>query len=292
MNTEHLRYFVTIAQTGSIAAAAARLQRNRSTISMALAALEDQLGCQLFSRSGNSMTLSDTGSRLLDDCLRIDTLVNHIRREAQRDQEPLSLLRIGRDDVLPESFWRRLIRRLHQQHPQLSIEMHYQSPALLQHMLDQQQLDIACCLAVQETPHSLTPRVIGPITLQLVCAADHPLAGLSRVSDDDLAKVPMIRFLEEVDDDTSQRLPGDKHIALSSFELVRDAIADGLGWGLVPHPLLRGNKRQQLANLRYDNNRSWHPYALYIADPQAPYRHFIDGIGDLIDEQFRSMFSE
>lgn len=65
MKLESLQYFVMIAQTGSIAKAAARLSVNRSTMSMALSTLEDQLGTALFIRTGNSMQLAPRVKKLL-----------------------------------------------------------------------------------------------------------------------------------------------------------------------------------------------------------------------------------
>lgn len=48
MRIEHIDYFVATARLGSISNAAAALGRQRSTVSMAIAALEDELGVPLY----------------------------------------------------------------------------------------------------------------------------------------------------------------------------------------------------------------------------------------------------
>ena len=61
MNLRQLRYFVEIADTGSAAAAAVRLHVAPTALSMQLAALEDDLGGQLFDRSRRPMELTALG---------------------------------------------------------------------------------------------------------------------------------------------------------------------------------------------------------------------------------------
>ena len=61
LNLKHLRYFWSVASHGSIAKAAAALYLTPQTISGQLRDLEQQVGGQLFSRSGRKLVLTDTG---------------------------------------------------------------------------------------------------------------------------------------------------------------------------------------------------------------------------------------
>ena len=117
MRLDYLEYFEAAARTGSISGAAVQLGRNRSTVSMAIAALEDELGAELFVRRGNSLTLSPVGEHILDDCARIIALSNSIIERCARGEETAGQeLRIGRDDVLSENFWRHVIRSIRRAH--------------------------------------------------------------------------------------------------------------------------------------------------------------------------------
>ncbi len=61
-----LRYFVQIADAGSISRAADALDQTQSGLSKQLSLLESQLGQTLFTRTGRGLELTDAGSRLLD----------------------------------------------------------------------------------------------------------------------------------------------------------------------------------------------------------------------------------
>ncbi len=87
LNFKHLRYFWTVAKTGSIARAAAQLNVTPQTISGQLTEFADTLGVELFRRSGRNLELSDTGRRILshaDDIFsRGDELLELVRDESR-----------------------------------------------------------------------------------------------------------------------------------------------------------------------------------------------------------------
>ncbi|MBY6537712.1 LysR family transcriptional regulator [Rhodococcus sp. BP-349] len=67
MELRHLRYFVAIADAGSVNAAATAVRVAQPSLSRQLRQLENELGVELFDRSGNRLTLSPAGHRLLGD---------------------------------------------------------------------------------------------------------------------------------------------------------------------------------------------------------------------------------
>ncbi|MCC6868449.1 MAG: LysR family transcriptional regulator [Burkholderiales bacterium] len=64
MLDQRIRYFLTIAETGSLSEAAERLGVSQSGLSRQLKQLEDHLGRPLFTRTGRGVVLNDTGKRL------------------------------------------------------------------------------------------------------------------------------------------------------------------------------------------------------------------------------------
>ncbi len=60
-NLEHLHYFVTVAEQGSITRAARILKRDRTTVSMAIANLEVDIGFDLLNRQGRRIELTREG---------------------------------------------------------------------------------------------------------------------------------------------------------------------------------------------------------------------------------------
>ena len=83
LEPEPLRSFLAIAETGSFTAAAQRVNRTQSAVSMQIKRLEEQLGALLFAREGRTVRLSPGGELLLP----------HARRILQAQQEALALFR-------------------------------------------------------------------------------------------------------------------------------------------------------------------------------------------------------
>ncbi|GAA0790366.1 LysR family transcriptional regulator [Marinobacterium sediminicola] len=283
MRTEHLLYFVTVAEKGSIAAAAAELGRNRSTLSMAISALEDDLNTRLFMRRGNSLALSPVGELILDDCQRLLTLQEKILYQcANPPGEALCELSIGRDDVLTESFWRRVITRIRTSLPDIRLSMRFAGADELPELVRQGQLDLAYAMAFNPdySGDSLYQQIITKIRMQMMASDQHRLARLTHLNNADLSGSTQITYL---DSDQQERFwlanLGTASLALSSFELIRDAIKDRLGWGYVPEPLLI-MEEEDSAGLRVLNhglNTAWYPYLAYsrapLSSPNKPHSH-------------------
>lgn len=82
MKTSQIQIFLAIVRFGTVAAAARELGRSRTTVSTALAALEDELGAQLFELSGNQLQLTALGHSIVTDCRRFDQVAGKSWRAA------------------------------------------------------------------------------------------------------------------------------------------------------------------------------------------------------------------
>ncbi|AOJ02190.1 LysR family transcriptional regulator [Burkholderia mayonis] len=67
MESKHLRYFLAIADTGSLTHAAIRLGVAQPALSHALTKMERELGVKLFDRSRRGATLTTAGEAIVDD---------------------------------------------------------------------------------------------------------------------------------------------------------------------------------------------------------------------------------
>jgi LysR family nitrogen assimilation transcriptional regulator len=71
MNEDRLRYFLTIAEEGSVTRAATRLHVAQPSLSQALRAFERELGVQLCHRVGRGLRLSQAGEALIGPARQI-----------------------------------------------------------------------------------------------------------------------------------------------------------------------------------------------------------------------------
>lgn len=301
MRIEHIDYFVATARLGSITKAAVSLGRQRSTVSMAIAALEDELGVLLFERTGNSLLLTAIGESILDDCHRLLSLSLGIKQRCLiGDQTQRQELRIGRDDALSEAFWRNIILQLRKRYPYLSLSMRFASSDELPDLVRQQHLDIAYGVSenLYDPAEGLHRRVLGRIAMRMMITHDHPLSRLQYVTDADLRSLPQITYM---DSSNQERFHldhvGSERIALSSFELVRDAIRDGLGWGYVPEPLLQLEQRDahELTTLRHGLMITGYPYLVYSREAllaTATTKSLLSEVNDIVAEAMLDITSK
>jgi DNA-binding transcriptional LysR family regulator len=96
VETQLLRTFVTVAETGSISAAASELGYVQSSVSEQLQRLERDIGVTLLTRTSTGVTPTGEGRRLLPEAKRVLDAVDALRRSTRERTR----LRVGAVDTL------------------------------------------------------------------------------------------------------------------------------------------------------------------------------------------------
>lgn len=111
INYKHLQYFYTVATSGTVAAAAARLHVSAQAISTQLQLLEDQFGEALFRKKGRLLELTEAGKTVLLYAERIFDLGNELEQNVRRGlfRAP-ETLRVGVCDMIPKTMAFRLLQ--------------------------------------------------------------------------------------------------------------------------------------------------------------------------------------
>lgn len=125
LNFHHLRYFWTVARTGSVRAAAERLHVSQPTVSAQVRALEDALGEKLFRRAGRGLALTEAGHRVCrygDEIFALGDELQATIRTPTGDA-PLRLA-VGVTDSLPKSLCHDLLRPAFGAAPQVQLVVH------------------------------------------------------------------------------------------------------------------------------------------------------------------------
>ncbi|KAA0997423.1 LysR family transcriptional regulator [Paraburkholderia panacisoli] len=96
MDLRHLRYFVAIAEKGSVTVAAERrLHISQPSLSRQIRDLEEELGVKLFTRGARGVELTVSGHGFLDHArlalLQVDTATEAVRRAAQPTKQVFAL---------------------------------------------------------------------------------------------------------------------------------------------------------------------------------------------------------
>ncbi|MBY4676085.1 transcriptional activator NhaR [Marinobacterium sp. CAU 1594] len=109
MNFKHLRYFLVVAQEGSIARASETLNLTPQTISGQLKLLEESLGTALFERSGRRLALTEAGQRARDYAEQIFAMGEALQEQLSNPLPTRRLFNVGIADVLPKLIAYRLL---------------------------------------------------------------------------------------------------------------------------------------------------------------------------------------
>ena len=88
VETDQLRWFVTVAEGSTVTAAAAQLHVSQPALSRGLARLEQEIGSPLFDRVGRVLRLNSNGRTLLDAAKRALTALDSAVRTIGAATDP------------------------------------------------------------------------------------------------------------------------------------------------------------------------------------------------------------
>ena len=122
LDTDQLRSFLAIVDSGSFTRAAERVHKTQSAVSMHIRRLEEQLGCALFVKHGRGARLTAEGERLIEFARRIIQVeagaLAALSRKGLR-----GAVRLGIPDDYAESFLAEILSRFNRRHPLVEVSV-------------------------------------------------------------------------------------------------------------------------------------------------------------------------
>ncbi|MGB5215654.1 MAG: LysR substrate-binding domain-containing protein [Anderseniella sp.] len=122
LNSDLLRTFLAVAETGSMTDGAARIFRSQSAASLQIRKLEELLGQPVFDRHGRGVALTATGERLLPIAHDVTRTLSSAMRELTSDGLH-GKLRLGIPDDQNQQMLARIIGEFAQSHPMVELEV-------------------------------------------------------------------------------------------------------------------------------------------------------------------------
>ena len=183
MEFRHLRYFVAVAEEGSLSEAARTLLHTaQPSLSRQLRELEDEVGVQLFERRPRGIVLTQAGIRLLEHSreilARIDEAVNDTRGVG-------TVLRVGSLPGLEPEILPRVTQLARAHAPDVDVRIvSAPSPGLVE-QLRAGELDMALMRQVEDAT-DLHFELVGSHRIVVLLPADHSVARKDAVSCEDL----------------------------------------------------------------------------------------------------------
>src|ERR1700730_6730105 len=194
-NWDDVRYFLAVARTGTLSAAAMQLGTEHTTVARHIQALEDELNSRLFHKSHAGYELTDAGERLLVGAEAIESAYVSAKAAASSEGHPITgTVRIGAPDGFGSVFLAPRVRTLADRHPKLEIEILTTTRPF---SLLKREVDIAIAHSSPEQMRVVSRRLIDHWTYvyasRVYLNEAAPIAAR-----EDLKKHPFIGFVEEL----------------------------------------------------------------------------------------------
>jgi LysR family hca operon transcriptional activator len=189
MELRHLRYFVAVAEEGSLTTAAERrLHTAQPSLSRQIRDLELEVGVQLLERGARGVALTPAGRTFLDHArlalLQVEAAGEAARRAAQPEKRAFTIGFLAGQELvwLPET-----LRILRAEQPDLEITLASQSSPELAGALMRGKVDVAFLRREKDAPGiAFKPLIREPLVA--VLPADHRLAAQKTVHIRDFAE--------------------------------------------------------------------------------------------------------
>jgi DNA-binding transcriptional LysR family regulator len=253
MNTRHVtlrqfRYFIAVAESGSVAAASRMLSIAQSAVTKALLELEDELGTQLFERSSKGMLLTAQGHRFLTSARKVIAAVaDATRLHAADDAQPLAgVLAIGVTSLVAGYYLSELFSRFRRNCPAVEVFVTEDEPRFLEHLLINGELDVAIMVSnALSEPQALVAETLTRSPSRVWLAANHPLSAQEQVTLAECCGCDQIVLEADRIDDLMRgvwarhQLKPRTILRTTSLEAVRSLVGAGAGIAVLPDFLYR-----------------------------------------------------
>jgi len=287
MNFEHLEVFVAVAESGSTTAAAEQVFLSQPAVSRNLGRLEQDLGLELFDRSGRGLTLNAAGRALLPKAKAMLEMAEKSRRVARSAAErDFFDLRIGTVDSVATYLIPDAVEHLQSAYPDLELKLYTRRTTRLLDQVRDGELDLAVVAYSGQPPADRVDK-IGPYDLQFYGRADR-FPELDRVErEPELRAYPIVQLTPKpgqpslVDDQTSS------FAMAGSLATIKSLVLGGFGVGSLLHYMISDDDRERLvrANVPHDPD-----CAVYVV-PSPEWRGDTeDAIVDTLVDRLRATY--
>lgn len=247
LTLKQFRYFLAVSETGSVAAAARMINIAQSAVTASVTELEGTLGTRLFDRTHKGMVLTQAGHRFQASARKVISAVAEAGMIDRGRPEALTgTLSIGATSLVAGYYLADLFARFQRSHPSVRISVVEETPAFLEHLLVNGEVDLAIMVSnALGDPQALVVETLTSSPNRVWLSSSHALAERSELTLSECACVPQI-VLEADRVEAVLRalwsrygLHPDIMLRTSSLEAVRSLVGVGAGITILPDFLYR-----------------------------------------------------
>ncbi len=198
MKLQQLRYIWEVAHHDlNVSATAQSLYTSQPGISKQIRLLEDELGVEVFSRSGKHLTrITPAGEAILKTAGEILRKVESIKQVAQEfSNEKKGSLSLATTHTQARYALPGIIETFIDRYPDVSLHMHQGTPMQISEMAADGTVDFAVATEALELFSDLIMMPCYRWNRCVVVPKNHPLCQISRLSLEDVAKHPLVTYV-------------------------------------------------------------------------------------------------
>lgn len=242
LSLRQVRYFIAVAENGSVTGAAQQLSISQSTVTEAIKALETELGVKLIERQARGVVLSYRGQQFLRHAHRIQAEVSDAQSALRSEDAPLSgALQIGVTTLVAGYCLSDLLARFRRVFPAVQVSVVEDTREYLEHLLLNGEIDVAVIIVSNLQDNvALETESLQTSHYHLWMPSGHRLLRNGPVSLKEMAEDALIVLsVDEVEEVTGRywRQAGVRPkvaFRTRSVEAVRSLVATGAGVAVLP----------------------------------------------------------
>jgi LysR family cys regulon transcriptional activator len=259
MKLQQLRYLAAVVQSDlNITAAAVKLRATQSAISKQLRLLEDELGFDVFARSGRTLTrVTAPGERVIRHALKMLREAENIHglSEDLRDEDR-GTLSIGTTHTQARYILPPIIQQFRLRYPKVQFHLHQGTSEQIAEMAEVDRIDFAMATGSRELFAKYVLLPCYQWNRRIIVPTDHPLTQVSRPSLQELAAFPIVTYVFSFNGRSSlhQAFAGaglTANVALTArdADVIKTYVRLGLGVGIVADVALDPNQDRGLVSI-------------------------------------------
>ncbi|MEH6648993.1 MAG: HTH-type transcriptional regulator CysB [Motiliproteus sp.] len=198
MKLQQLRYICEVAKHDlNVSATAQSLYTSQPGISKQIRLLEDELGVEVFARSGKHLTrVTEAGQSILDIAGEILRKAETIKQIAQEhSDERKGSLAVATTHTQARYALPEVISGFIHKYPEVSLHMHQGTPMQIAEMAADGTVDFAIATEAMNHFSNLVMMPCYRWNRSVVVPKDHPLAQISKLTLEDIAKHPIVTYV-------------------------------------------------------------------------------------------------
>ncbi len=248
MDSQNLRAFLAVAESGSFSAAAQALHLTQPAVSKRIASLEAQLDCKLFDRISRQITLTEAGQTLLARARAILNAIDDTRKALGNLSEKVSgSLTMATSHHIGLHRLPAVLKTYSKRYPDVRLDIRFIDSEQAYTALSQGEIELGIITLSPDNQPPVIARRLWQDPLAFVVAPEHPLTEKPTINLKDLSHFQSIfpdnrtfthHIVKALFDQAGLTL--DISMSTNYLETIKMMVSIGLAWSVLPETMLDG----------------------------------------------------